>query len=135
LARQAAIKLARERREPSEGKRLLAAFSEFFSVHRPMLASAEVQGLLSADPTGEWADYHGRGRSITQREIALGLDPYDIHPTFIHQGRKTVRGYRIEQFAQAFKHYLAESPSRKRATVRKERGKRRKERTVARLQR
>jgi Protein of unknown function (DUF3631) len=115
LARQAAIKLARERREPSEGKRLLAAFSEFFSVHRPMLASAEVQGLLSADPTGEWADYHGRGRSITQREIALGLDPYDI--------------------AQAFKHYLAESPSRKRATVRKERGKRRKERTVARLQR
>ena len=130
LARRAAIKLAHERREPSEGKRLLAAFRDLFSVHGSILASAEVQRLLNADPSNEWIDFRSRGRPISQREIALLLDPYDIHPTYIHRGSKTERGYRIEHFAEAFRHYLPEFPARKRATARDRHGKRR---TVARL--
>ena len=59
------------------------------------------------------------GRPISQREIALLLDPYDIHPTYIHRGRKTERGYRVEHFAEAFRHYLPEVRTRKRVTVRK----------------
>ena len=53
------------------------------------------------------------------REIALLLDAYDIHPTYIHRGRKTERGCRVEHFAEAFRHYLPEFPTRKCATVRK----------------
>jgi hypothetical protein len=36
------------------------------------------------------------------REIALLLDAYDIHPTYIHRGRKTERGCRVEHFVEAF---------------------------------
>jgi hypothetical protein len=125
-ARAAAVKLTRERREPSEGKRMLAAFRELFAKHGPMLTSAEVQRLLTADQDSEWADFRGRG-PISKRQIAVLLDPYDIHPDYIHpHGRKSERGYRVEWFAEAFKHYLAESSTRKRATVRKTRGKLRK---------
>ena len=56
-ARAAAAKLTRERREPSEGKRLLEAFYQLFASHGWMLTSAEVQRLLTADPNSEWADY------------------------------------------------------------------------------
>jgi hypothetical protein len=84
-----------------------------------VLASAEVQNLLIADPSNEWIDFRSRGHPISQREIALLLDPYDIHPTYIHRGRKTERGYRVEHFAEAFRHYLPEVRTRKRVTVRK----------------
>jgi putative DNA primase/helicase len=120
LARRAAIKLTHERREQSEGKRLLAAFRDLFSAHGSVLASAEVQRLLNADLSNEWGDFRSGGRPISQREIALLLDAYDIHPTYIHRSRKTERGYRVAHFAEAFRHYLHEFPIRKRATVRKE---------------
>jgi putative DNA primase/helicase len=127
LARTAAIKLARERHEPSENRRMLIAFRDLISTRGSTLGSAEAQKLLTADPTSEWADFRGHG-PITQRQIAILLDPYDIHPVYIHRGRKTERGYRAEQFAQAFKHFLAEIPARKRATVRTERKKPKKSR-------
>jgi hypothetical protein len=118
LARQAAVKLARERREPSEGKRLLAAFRDLFAAHGSMLTSAKVQELLTADPSSEWADFRGRGRPITQREIALLLDPYGIDPTVIHpDGHKAERGYKVEWFEKAFLHFLAKRPAQ-RTTVR-----------------
>ena len=125
-ARRVAIKLALERREPSEGKRLLAAFRDLFSAHGSVLASAEVQRLLNSDPSNEWVDFRGRGRPISQREIALLLDAYDVHPTYIHRSRKTERGYRVEQFAEAFRHYLPEFPTRERARVRKKNDRHRK---------
>ena len=78
-----------------------------------------MQRLLNAEPCNEWVDFRSRGRPISQREIALLLDAYDIHPTYIHRGRKTERGYRVEHFAKAFRHYLSEFPACKRATVRK----------------
>jgi hypothetical protein len=123
-ARKAAVKLAHERREPSEGKRLLARFRELFRAHGEVLTSKQVQKLLTADPDGEWADFHGRG-PISQRQIAVLLDPYNVHPDYVHpHGGKTKRGYKAPWFETAFRHYL-DSPARKRATVRK-RGKRRK---------
>jgi hypothetical protein len=124
-ARAAAIKLARERREPSEGKRLLTAFRDLFAAHGAELTNGEVQSLLTADEDSEWADFRGRG-PISKRQIAVLLDPYDIHPGLIHPRGKTERGYRVEQFEKAFRHFLPELPALKRATVRKTRGKRRK---------
>jgi hypothetical protein len=44
----------------------------------------------------------------------------------IHRGRKTERGYRVEHFATAFRHYLPEFPTRERASVRKKHDRHRK---------
>src|SRR5262249_11235726 len=117
--RAAAVQLTRERREPSEGKRLLAKFSELFITHGSVLTSDEVKRLLADDQDSEWADYRGRGRSITKREISLLLDLYDIHPDVIHpHGRKAGRGYKAEWFEVAFTHYLGKTLPSNRTTVR-----------------
>jgi hypothetical protein len=112
-ARAAAIKLSSTRPEASEGKRLLAAMEPICSKHK-MFGSDELQQLLTADKDSEWVDYRGHG-PITQREIALLLDPYEIHPRVIHPSPgKSVRGYKAEWFADAFRRWL---PSIKRTTV------------------
>jgi putative DNA primase/helicase len=117
--RKAAIKITRERREPSAGKRLLAAFYDFGAAHGPELASKDVRAWLTADPTSEWADYRGHG-PITEREVSLILDAFDIHPTTVHpHGRKSERGYKLKDFEKAFKHFLPERPPINHATMRK----------------
>jgi Protein of unknown function (DUF3631) len=124
-ARAAAIRLARERRQPSEGIRLLEAFRMLFVAHGPMITSSDVVTLLTADQDSEWAEFRGRG-PITKRQIAVLLDPYDIDPDVIHpHGRKAERGYKAEWFADAFARYLRPTGSI-RTTVRKPRWKRRK---------
>jgi putative DNA primase/helicase len=121
-ARTAAIKLSRQRREVSEGIRLLEAFQELFSTHGPMLTSAEVQKLLTKDQGSEWAEFRGHG-PISQRQIAVLLDDYDIDPNVIHpRGRKADRGYKLEWFTDAFARHLKPT-ARKCSTVRKSREK------------
>jgi hypothetical protein len=89
---------------------------------RLCLGSAEVQRLLIADPNSEWADFRGHG-PISQRQIAVLLDPYDIDPDVVHpHGRKAERGYRLEWFNDAFARYLGPT-ARKRTSVRKPRRK------------
>jgi hypothetical protein len=123
-ARTAAVKLARERREPSEGKRLLVAFRNLFAKHGAVLTSAEVVRQLTAEEDSEWAEFRGRG-PITKRQVALLLDPYDVHPDLVHRGaRKTERGYDARWFATAFAHYLGKTPSFNRSTVRRKRKRR-----------
>jgi len=117
-ARKAAVKLTRQRREPSEGKRLLAATRDLFAAHGAVLTSNEVQSSLTADGNGEWAEFRGRG-PISKRQIAVLLAPYGIHPDVVHpRGRPADRGYKVEWFEQAFRHYLPKSPRRKRTSVR-----------------
>jgi hypothetical protein len=119
VARTAASKLVRERREPSEGKRLLAAIRDLFAAHGVMLTSDKVQSSLTADSNSEWAEFRGRG-PISKRQIAVLLAPYGIHPDVIHpRGHLADRVYRAEWFAQAFRHYLPELPQRKRTSLRK----------------
>ena len=77
---------------------------------------SEVQRLLNADPSNEWVDFRSRGRPISQREIALLLDAYDVHPTYIHRGRKTERGYRaVCRSLQALSSRISNSRACKRA--------------------
>jgi putative DNA primase/helicase len=122
-ARRAAIILARERREPSVGVRALETFRLLFATQGPELTSTDAQRLFAADPDGEWAEFNGPGRPITKRQIALLLDPYDIHPDVIHpKGRKSERGYKAEWFADAFARYLR-SVGSNRTTVRNSRKK------------
>ena len=120
-ARAAATKLARERDEPSQGKRLLAAFRSLFGEHGALLTSRQVEQLLTADGDSEWANY--KGHPINKWEIASLLRPYGISPDVIHpRGRAADRGYDMRQFETVFRHYLPpESPSCGRTVVRKSR--------------
>ena len=126
LARRAAIRLARERREPSVGIRGLEMFRVLFATHGTEITSADVQRWFAADQDDEWAEFNGPGRPITKRQIALLIADYGINPGVIHpRGSKADRGYKEEWFADAFARYLKPTP-RKRTTVRKPRGKPRK---------
>jgi Protein of unknown function (DUF3631) len=115
-ARQAAVKFARERREPSQGKRLLSALWDMFKLHGSIIATAKVQELLTADPNSEWANY-SQG-PISQWQIAKLFDPHDIHPRFVRpSGGKPERSYVEEDFATAFSHHLGKPPPNNRYTA------------------
>src|SRR5262249_49281845 len=117
---------ARERDEPSLGKRLLAAFRSLFRTHGTLLTSRQVEHLLTADGDSEWANY--KGHPINKWEIASLLKPYGIAPSVIHpRGRAADRGYSEGQFETVFRHYLPPGPpSCGRTVVREPREKRRK---------
>jgi hypothetical protein len=126
LARAAAIKLSRERDEPSQGKRLLRAFQIMFAQHGPLLTSKQVEESLPLIDE-EWGNYKDRGRAINRWEIAVLLRPYGIRPGVIHpRGRPADRGYDESWFTTAFRHFLPETPARGRTVVRKPRSRRRK---------
>jgi Protein of unknown function (DUF3631) len=122
-ARTAAVKLSRERNEPSLGKRLLAALYDLAVKHGKLLTSKQVEQLLTADES-EWASYRGRG-PINKFEIAQLLRPYGIAPDVIHpRGRPADRGYDASwpEFEIAFKHFLGKTLPRGRTVVRKRPG-------------
>jgi putative DNA primase/helicase len=126
LARAAAIKLSRERAEPSQGKRLLRAFQILSAQQGPLLTSKQVEDSLPAIDE-EWGNYKGKGRAINRWEVAVLLRPYGIAPDVIHpRGRPADRGYdtRWPSFARAFKHFLPVTPPRGRTLVRKARRRR-----------
>jgi hypothetical protein len=123
-ARAAAVQLTRERDEPSQGKRLLAAFRYLFGKHGAELTSQQVEQLLAANGDGEWANYKNKGRPINKWEVAFLLKPHRIRPGTIHpRGRPSDNGYKASQFEIAFKHFL---PPEGRAVVRNSRKKPRK---------
>jgi putative DNA primase/helicase len=95
----------------SLGVQLLAAFREVFD-GRKVITSADMVAFLCRDPTSVWVEYGRRG-PITQRQVADLLEQYEIFPDTIHPtGRSDFsrRGYRVEQFADAFARYLPVDP-------------------------
>jgi putative DNA primase/helicase len=106
--RAAAVKLTKQYYEPSVGRQCLSLFAELFltSEYEGMVTSAWAQEQFAADLTSVWANYRGRG-PITQRSIRDILNPYGIGPGMIHpRGRLGDRGYKLEWFETAFRHYL-----------------------------
>ena len=104
--------MTRSGRRPSDGVRLLAAFKDMFAAGRKEITSENVVAELRKDPTSIWADYN-RGGPITQRQVALLLDAYDIHPVPLHPTRRkdfARQGYKLEQFFDAFARYLPAHP-------------------------
>ena len=106
-AHRAAVALTRKRAAMSEGVRLLAALRQIFE-RQAVLSSADVVKKLTADPTSEWCEFRGHG-PVTQRQVSLLLDAFDIHPGVVHPAKSPTaspRGYKAEQFAEVFARYL-----------------------------
>jgi hypothetical protein len=127
-AREAAERLSRSGRQPSDGVKLLAAMRDMFKQRKKVIASEAVVEQLCQDPTDIWASYN-RGGRVTQRQVAALLDPFDIHPDTVHPtGRSnfSIKGYRFEQFVDAWARYLPVDPDIRTPTAAKKQTKTRK---------
>jgi hypothetical protein len=112
-AREAAERLSRGGRRPSDGVRLLAAIAAMFADSRKTeITSEAVVTELCRDPLDVWMSFNKGGR-ITQRQVGVLLDAYDIHPVSLHPTKRkdfARQGYRLAQFADAFPRYVPEHP-------------------------
>jgi Protein of unknown function (DUF3631) len=87
--------------EASLGLRLLADIRAVFD--SPFMASAELVSRLHNVDDAPWADF-----DLTTRRLAARLRGYGIKAG--HNAAKTARGYRLEDFSDAFARYLASAP-------------------------
>jgi putative DNA primase/helicase len=64
------------------------------------------------DPNSIWVEYR-KGGPITQRQIADLLEQYEIFPDTVHPSKRSnhsAKGYKLEQFIDAFARYLPLDP-------------------------
>lgn len=112
-ARRAALTLSGEQavEDDSAGVRLLADVRTVFdreSVDR--LSSETLVSALSEDQEAPWADWGGKG--ISQRSLAALLRRYGIRSATVRLADgTTAKGYKREDFEDAWKRYLPESDS------------------------
>ncbi len=108
-ARTAAVELAtgQEAEDRSAGVRLLADTRAVFeTVGDDRLSSAALVSRLNELPEAPWAEW-SKGRGLTQNALAKLLRGYEIRSRTVRfSDETTARGYRLEQFADAFARYL-----------------------------
>jgi putative DNA primase/helicase len=105
--RDAALELETGRDEPSEDFRLFAATYNIIS-GRTQIRSLDLCKALAADPSSEWANYHGKG-PISQTQVAARYRSYGIRPVTLHPTKRanlTCQGYREAQFDNVFARVL-----------------------------
>jgi putative DNA primase/helicase len=111
--RKAALELEADRDEPDEVIRLFQGLKDIWGSAEER-SSKSICKALAAHPSGEWADFRGKG-PIGPHQLAALLRPFGIRP--IHNlhptGRadKNVGGYRRAQFENAWARLL-QKPSR-----------------------
>ena len=106
-ARQAAIVLmtGEERSDESSGVLLLAGIRGIFDAEGvAQLASVDLVRFLVIIQEAPWGDLNGRPLDV--RRLADLLKPYGIRPRSIREGDKTPKGYRLEDFHDAWDRYL-----------------------------
>jgi Protein of unknown function (DUF3631) len=112
-ARNAALELETDRDEPSEMARLFAALRDVWGEAQKR-TSKSLCAALAAHPSGEWANFRGKGR-ISQHQLAALLRPFGIRPEHnLHlAGHATDNqgGYLRSQFKNAWARLL-QKPSR-----------------------
>lgn len=108
LARIAAATLhGLEEDTPSIGAELLASIREAFDNRRAdRLSTADLLEALAEDEEAPWAAWN-RGKPMTPHQLSKRLSEFGIKPTTQRIGFKTAKGYRREQFEEAFKRYLS----------------------------
>lgn len=88
------------------GNELLSDIHDVFAEKRmDKIWSADLIKALCSDEEKPWATYN-RGKPINPRQLSNRLGEYGIKPTGIKIGLVNQRGYRMEQFKDAFDRYL-----------------------------
>jgi hypothetical protein len=102
-ARAAAIALmtGEEREDDSLTALLIRDISDVFTAadDEPMSTAALLEGLhaIAESPWGEW-----HGKPLSSHGLSRLLRPYRVKTMSVYARRETVRGYKVEQFADAF---------------------------------
>jgi hypothetical protein len=107
LARSAALSLhGLEEDAPSIGAELLACIREAFdNRHTDKLSTADLLDALAENDESPWATWN-RGKPMTPHQLAKRLGEFSITSNTVRIGIKTPKGYRLEQFSEAFERYL-----------------------------
>jgi hypothetical protein len=111
-ARAAAVALSagQEPDDDSIGVRLLADMRRIFDERtEDRISTEELLATLAADDEAPWADWHGHGKALSARSLAHTLKRYGIYSGTVrlHEG-KTPKGYKREDFEDAWSRYLPE---------------------------
>ena len=94
---------------PSLGVRLLADIRTVFTDRdRDSLATGDLLASLHDLDESPWGDL--RGKPLDARGLAQRLREYDVKRTQIRVGERTAKGYRSEDFADAWERYLSLGP-------------------------
>ena len=106
-ARAAAVALhGLEEDTPSIGAELLESIREVFLSSRvDRISTADLLEALAEDEEAPWAAWN-RGKPMTPHQLAKRLAEFRIKPTTQRIGSTTAKGYKREQFEEAFKRYL-----------------------------
>lgn len=109
-ARVAAVALVADakRKPPSLGIRLLADIRKVFG-DEDQLATDDLLSQLHGLDEAPWADL--KGKPLDGRGLSRMLGDYDIKPTTIRIGMRTLRGYRRSMFHDTWARYIPEAPS------------------------
>ena len=115
-ARAAAVALvsAAKEAEPSLGIRLLADTRIAFG-DAEQLATTTLIHALRELPESPWNDL--KGRPLDERRLAARLRQYGIKPRVVRIGGATPRGYRREDFVDAWERYLLPLAARSATTA------------------
>jgi putative DNA primase/helicase len=105
-ARRVAQAIGGGRTEQTAGIMLLEDLKRVFAERGDdRLRSADLAEALSALEDRPWPEWH-QGKPITPRQIAKLLEPFDLTPGTIRTTGGTAKGYKLEQFTDAFARYL-----------------------------
>jgi Protein of unknown function (DUF3631) len=105
--------------DPSVGIELLRAIKGAFEARETdRITSAGLISDLVADETAPWATYN-KGRSISQRQVASLLKPYEIKPKTIRlDDGGTAKGFMLAWFTDAFGRFCSPYSAKTRGSIR-----------------
>jgi len=97
-------------KDDSAREQLLADIRQIFTDEAAdqLPSEALVRALVQMDdrPWPEWLN----GKPLSKAGLAKALRPFDIRPRTIREGSTTPKGYRLQDFNDAFARYLQEQP-------------------------
>jgi hypothetical protein len=110
-AREAAVSLVKagQDREASLGVRLLVDTQTVFGISPALPTKVLLHQLISLDES-PWGDI--RGKPLDERGLAHRLRQYSIRSRQIRTGEITLKGYRREDFLDAWKRYAPPRPEK-----------------------
>ncbi|MNQ88020.1 hypothetical protein D3C85_1032690 [compost metagenome] len=118
IARSAAVSLhGLEEDAPSTGAELLASIRQAFDARRTdRLSTADLLETLAEDDEAPWAAWN-RGKPMTPHQLSKRLAEFGIKSNTLRINMRTPKGYRLEQFTEAFERYLSADPPATTATT------------------
>ena len=108
-ARSSIVELCAEARatEKSTGVQLLTDIREIFTARcADRISSADLASALLEFETSPWSEWGKSQKPISAPKLARLLGRFGITPGSVRIGEKTPKGYRLDDFSDAFTRYL-----------------------------